>query len=113
MKIIQITLKVRPNSILLEGIILHRNRASAIARPGAHKNKYWEELVGVVTCFINNLIASANGCVIPPSLTLLGPLRDCDSPRILRSKSVKKATLSSTGMAIEIQANILSIITLG
>jgi hypothetical protein len=35
---------------------------------------------------------SKTGCKIPQKITLLGPKRLCVSPKILRSKRVKKAT---------------------
>ena len=59
----------------------------------------------------NNFTASEKGCINPPTLTLLGPLRLWISPRILRSISVKKATFTNTGIRIKIKF-ILSIITM-
>ena len=58
------------------------------------------------TSLENSLIASAKGCRIPRVDTLLGPLRDWDSPKIFRSIRVKKATLASLEI---IAINILMI----
>jgi len=42
----------------------------------------------------NNLIASLKGCINPINLTLLGPLRICLYPKILRSNNVTNATFT-------------------
>jgi len=41
--------------------------------------------------FINNLIASLNGCINPHRPTLIGPWRKWKRPKIFRSIMVKKA----------------------
>lgn len=47
-----------------------------------------------------NLKASVRGCKIPLTLTLLGPKRRPTSPKNLRSKRVKNAIETRTGMRI-------------
>ena len=50
-------------------------------------------LIGADENFEKSFKASENGWSRPTGPTLLGPFRSWISPRILRSKSVKKATL--------------------
>jgi len=46
---------------------------------------------------VKSLIASLKGCSKPEKETLFGPSRNCENPKILRSKSVTKATLTKIG----------------
>jgi hypothetical protein len=78
----------------------HRKSTKKIADMGEATNIRKFLLVGTNLSFTNSFTASANGCSRPTSATLLGPLRLCLSPKILRSSSVKKATFTNTGMII-------------
>lgn len=60
-------------------------------RVGAIINKDIEVVKGRIGSFINNFMASANGCKMPYGPTMLGPFRSCMYPKILRSTNVRKA----------------------
>lgn len=60
-------------------------------RVGAIINKDIEVVKGRIGSFMNNFMASANGCRMPYGPTTLGPFRSCIYPKILRSTSVRKA----------------------
>lgn len=53
-------------------------------RVGAIINKDIEVVKGRIGSFINNFMASANGCKMPYGPTMLGPFRSCMYPKILR-----------------------------
>lgn len=55
--------------------------------------------------FVKSFTASAAGCKIPHSPTLLGPTRSCPNPKIFRSKRVRKATLIKTGKIVSIKSS--------
>merc|ERR1712066_761283 len=63
--------------------------------PSIGEIKYCSALdkLGKTNSLENNLIASLKGCIRPIILTLLGPLRICLYPKILRSNNVTNATL--------------------
>ena len=69
----------------------HRLNASVSDRVGAIINKDIEVVKGRIGSFINNFMASANGCKMPYGPTMLGPFRSCMYPKILRSTNVRKA----------------------
>ena len=69
----------------------HRLNASVSDRVGAIINKDIEVVKGRIGSFMNNFMASANGCRMPYGPTTLGPFRSCIYPKILRSTSVRKA----------------------
>lgn len=50
-------------------------------RVGAIINKDIEVVKGRIGSFINNFMASANGCKMPYGPTMLGPFRSCMYPR--------------------------------
>ena len=52
--------------------------------------------IGLDISLVNSFRASASGCGIPAILTLLGPLRVCIYPRVLRSRRVKNAIAART-----------------
>jgi hypothetical protein len=64
---------------------------------GAKKNKNLFVFFGINCSCVINLIPSATGCKIPQGPTLLGPFRRWTAAMSLRSRSVKKATATSTG----------------
>ena len=68
------------------------------ANIGAKKNWILLDILGITTSFEKSLIASLNGCSRPIILTLLGPLRICLYPKILRSSKVINATLTKIQM---------------
>ena len=72
-----------------------------MAPAGAKVNNKKEEKAGSLLSLENSLMASAKGWIIPHQATLFGPLRDCLSPKIFRSNSVKNATFSNTGIKID------------
>ena len=54
--------------------------------------------MGESICFKKSLTASAIGCKNPITLTLLGPSRYWEYPKIFRSNKVIKATLTKIGI---------------
>lgn len=58
------------------GYRTHSNSASMSVRDGALMNDTVLIILGFVVSLVNSLIASANGCGIPDSITLFGPLRN-------------------------------------
>ena len=92
------------------GLIPQTKRANINASPGATKKTLFLPL-GSTPSFMNSFTASAMGWRIPPTDTLLGPFRDCLSPKILRSNKVKKATLIRTGTITTTKLSNLKIIT--
>lgn len=58
------------------GYSVHIISARANLRVGAAINNMEFDIVGLACSLTNNLIASANGCGIPDSLGLFGPLRN-------------------------------------
>lgn len=83
-----------------EGRAIQTKRENKIANAGPKLKALVFLMAGASGSFENNLIASLNGCSSPPNLTLLGPLRSCEYPKIFRSIRVIKATLISTGIII-------------
>lgn len=76
---------------------IHRLNANVRDKVGAIINSEIDVVKGRIGSFINSFIASANGWRIPYGPTILGPLRNCIYPRILRSTSVKKAIAIKMG----------------
>jgi hypothetical protein len=66
--------------------------------------RYWLRLdvEGNTISLDKSLIASLKGWAKPLILTLLGPLRNCLQPKILRLSKVIKATLINTGIKSKI-----------
>ena len=85
------------------GIGAHRISARERARIGVKINIRGEDVEGRIGSLINNLIPSAMGCRRPTGPTKLGPLRAWAYPNTFRSRSVKKATATSTGTIKEIE----------
>ena len=90
---------INKTDILIEKFIsLNGNRKKlikTIINPSIGEIKYCSALdkLGKTNSLENNLIASLKGCIRPIILTLLGPLRICLYPKILRSNNVTNATL--------------------
>lgn len=95
------------------GAKLQINKARPIAILGAKVNKRALTREGNKGSLVKSLMASANGCAAPAKDTLLGPLRSWLSPRILRSISVKNATLTKTGTIISTAVTVLLQMHLG
>jgi len=55
--------------------------------------------------FVKSFTASAAGWRTPQRPTLLGPTRSWPSPKIFRSKRVKKATLIKTGKIVSMKSS--------
>jgi len=71
-------------------------------RVGAIINKDIEVVKGRIGSFINNFMASANGCKMPYGPTMLGPFRSCMYPKILRSTNVRKAMAIRMSLKLQI-----------
>lgn len=83
--------KLKEGNLVVIGRGTHRLNASVSDRVGAIINKDIEVVKGRIGSFINNFMASANGCKMPYGPTMLGPFRSCMYPKILRSTNVRKA----------------------
>ena len=59
-------------------------------------------LLGFIFSLIISFIASAIGWNNPNSPTMFGPFRICVLPKIFRSISVRKATVSSMGSSVRV-----------
>lgn len=73
---------------------IHKNKERVNLTHGEKKKGYMFDKIGQLISLVYNLIASEKGWRIPLTPTLLGPNRICINPKILRSKSVIKATLT-------------------
>ena len=91
---------INKTDILIENLISlngnKKNLISTIISPSIGEIKYCKVLdkLGKTNSFEKSLMASLNGCIKPIILTLLGPLRICLYPKILRSNNVTNATFT-------------------
>lgn len=74
----------------LLGYKVHKIKDIKRANPGVNVNPRIFLKLGLLNSLLNNFKASANGCKIPPTPTLLGPFRSCAYPKTFRSNKVKK-----------------------
>jgi len=87
------------NMCSLRGKIKYLPKTIKSATMGARK--YWDilDVVGYNISLENNLIASLKGWTIPIIITLLGPFRNWEYPKIFRSNRVINATFTKIGIA--------------
>ena len=71
--------------------MIHKTKASSNLAMGEKENGKKLADVGILLDFVNSFKASAIGWGNPIILTLLGPLRVWEYPKIFRSKRVKNA----------------------
>ena len=88
--------------LLCRGIRDHAVSASLMAIIGESLNIKELVLLGFIFSLIISFIASAIGWNNPNSPTMFGPFRICVLPKIFRSISVRKATVSSMGSSVRV-----------
>ena len=79
------------------GITAQASMASMKVSIGAKRNRSLLAPVGTMVSLSSILSASAKGCSKPKGPTTLGPRRICIAASTLRSASVRKATITSSG----------------
>ena len=79
------------------GITAQASIASMKVSIGANRNSTLFAPVGTMVSLSSIFSASAKGCSKPNGPTTLGPRRICIAAKTLRSASVRKATMTSSG----------------
>ena len=85
---------------VIKGIRAHNNKIKNTLIIGDKKKIKRFLLNGESNWFLKSLTASAIGCKIPITLTLLGPNRYWLYPKIFRSNKVINATFNKIGIKI-------------